>query len=94
MSDRIDYILLQVQRERLRQNMIWGEQKHSADRWLTILQEEVGEAAKSILESDDQNYVDELIQIAAVAVAMVESYNKYGVQGERTLIREPKSITT
>lgn len=39
---------------------------------LAVLTEEVGEVARAILDRDDANLRDELIQVAAVAVAMIE----------------------
>lgn len=77
-------VLEQVARERERQDAKWGEQNHEPSIYLMILGEEVGEANKAALEARFGNgslkdYREELIQIAAVAVAMVESYdrNKY-----------------
>ena len=70
-----------VWQERLRQISKWGKQEHNDPRWITILAEEFGEAAAEVcgnLENsmDEQEYLlalmDELIQVAAVAVAHVE----------------------
>jgi hypothetical protein len=48
-------ILLQiVKNERLSQELKWGAQKHSPEKWMVILMEEVGEAAKDVLE---RNYL-------------------------------------
>jgi NTP pyrophosphatase (non-canonical NTP hydrolase) len=74
-------ILHAVGVERDRQNAKWGEQNHKPDLWLTILMEEVGEAAKAYLDSTYKGesldrYRDELVQVAAVAVAMLESYER------------------
>ena len=44
----------------------------SADRALTILTEEVGEVARAIIEGDGDGLRIELVQVAAVAVAMIE----------------------
>lgn len=70
--------------ERKSQNRKWGEQNHTPAEWLMILGEEVGEVNKAALESyfSYQNniglapYREELIQIAAVAVAMIESLDR------------------
>lgn len=71
--------------ERQRQDEKWGEQNHHPMEWLTILGEEVGEANKAALEAhfkgygaqgDWSNYRAELIQVAAVAVAMVECLDR------------------
>lgn len=75
--ERSKTVLDEVLAERTRQNTKWGEQNHSLMVWLGILAEEFGEAAKDINEYHfrvgDVNKVRlELIQTAAVAVAMVE----------------------
>lgn len=67
-------ILQDIFEERLRQDKKWGPQHHDADRWLLILMEEVGEASNAVLEDqgDYQHFREELIQVAAVAVSVVE----------------------
>lgn len=75
-----DEILRQVMDERVSQDRKFGTQSHSASMWLAILTEEVGEAAEQVVELasairvDDiaASLRDELIQVAAVAVAFVE----------------------
>jgi NTP pyrophosphatase (non-canonical NTP hydrolase) len=57
---------------------MWGNMNHDPETWLTILTEEVGEIAKSVLDmkfndGDTNNYRDELVQVAAVCVAALES---------------------
>lgn len=71
----------EIQDERERQDLKWGEQNHSPADYLTILMEEVGEASKAALEAkfggkDLKLYRDELVQVAAVAVAMIECYDR------------------
>ena len=44
-------LLDEVRRERERQEDKWGAQNHEPSWWLTILAEEVGEAARDVLES-------------------------------------------
>ncbi len=64
-----------IQTERDRQDVKWGANRYlSREMWLTILMEEVGEAAKAALEADMEGYAEELIQVAAVAVAAIESH--------------------
>jgi NTP pyrophosphatase (non-canonical NTP hydrolase) len=68
--------------ERERQTTRWGVQRHSWPEWLTILTEEVGEAATAANEAHWKSGFDgedrltplreELVQVAAVAVAMIE----------------------
>lgn len=66
-------IIEAIYRERQRQDGKWGEQNHEAPMWKLILDEELGETAKSYLESNYSNYIGELIQSAAVIVAWLES---------------------
>jgi hypothetical protein len=70
-----------VWQERLRQINKWGHQTHDDPRWITILAEEFGEAAAEVcshleegMDTDEYmlKLMDELIQVAAVAVAHVE----------------------
>lgn len=75
-------VLNDVELERERQNTKWGEQNHSAFPWLAILGEEVGEANQAALSAHFGNrgwahYREELIQVAAVAVAMVECLDRH-----------------
>ena len=69
-------ILEEIKSERQKQDSKWGEQNHATLKWNAILGEEVGEVAKSILEGDLKNYREELIQVAAVAVAAIESLDR------------------
>lgn len=61
-----------VRKERVRQFLKWGVQRHSMDYWLGILMEEVGEVAKAVIERKEDEVYTELIQVAAVAIAMAE----------------------
>jgi NTP pyrophosphatase (non-canonical NTP hydrolase) len=69
-------VLQEVYVERTKQDNQWGEQNHHPIKWLAILGEEVGEANHAVLEHDRHNYREELIQVAAVAAAMVESFDR------------------
>lgn len=78
-------ILNEITEERKRQDTLWGAQNHHPMAWLAILGEEVGEVNKAALEEyfkypeaegDWAEYRKELIQVAAVAVAMVESFDR------------------
>ena len=67
-------ILVEVQDERMRQDIKWGSQRHLApEKWVAILGEEFGETARAVLEHDPDHEREELIQVAAVAVARVEA---------------------
>ena len=62
-----------IRAERERQDAKWGANRNLANEvWLTILTEEVGEAAKAMLEEDKEGLKLELVQIAAVTVAWME----------------------
>lgn len=62
-----------IQIERNAQDAKWGPQHHSDEKWLTILMEEVGEAAKAVLEKDEEALFKEIVQVAAVLQAWVTS---------------------
>ena len=81
--DKIVSVLSEVEKERYRQEEKWGEQNHPADHYYCILGEEFGEVGKAICETPvgKATIADvraELIQVAAVAVAMVESIDRNG----------------
>jgi hypothetical protein len=78
-------VLHRVRIERERQDSKWGEQNHDAGKWMLILQEELGEAAKAKLEGNNLNYVEELIQSATVIVAWIEAE----LRRERNIDRYP-----
>lgn len=73
---------IDIQDERNRQDEKWGEQNHALPIWHLVLAEEVGEVAEAILEariagdySRERHIKDirqELVQVAAVAVAAIE----------------------
>lgn len=69
------YPYSEIRNEQLRQLDKWGVQSHSPERWLTILTEEVGEVAKAILEENSLEYKEELIQVAATVVTMLEAFH-------------------
>jgi hypothetical protein len=90
-SQRLSEVLDEVQAERSKQDDKWGPQNHAPPEWLMILGEEVGEANKAALEAHFkaqhkghpnfiqdrlQEYRTELVQVAAVAVAMIESFDR------------------
>lgn len=66
--------------ERTRQDVKWGEQNHDPAWYLTILMEEIGEVAKEMLNAkfsgDGSKMRNELVQVAAVALAMVECHDR------------------
>lgn len=79
-------VLKDINEERERQDEEWGEQNHSPVIWMPILMEEVGEAAQEAVKSHfaDEGvygkhvdlYRQEMIQVAALAIAMIESLDR------------------
>lgn len=63
--------------ERTRQDSKWGVQNHDGPTWLAILGEEVGELCQCVLHakfggSQSDKVLEEAVQVAAVAKAIVE----------------------
>ena len=67
----MEEILRKIREERARQNEKWGVQNHHDFVWNAILVEEIGEVNKALLTGGDLE--SELVQVAAVAVAWLES---------------------
>lgn len=82
-----EHALTAVWAERVRQDTKWGEQNHPPSLWYHILGEEFGEVGKALnklafgpVEHTDQylaEYREELVQVAAVAVAMIECLDRH-----------------
>lgn len=75
---RTEAVLRLVDAERRRQEAKWGVQRHEPSDWLMILGEEFGEASKAALDSyadggSLDHYREEMVQVAAVAVAAIEA---------------------
>jgi NTP pyrophosphatase (non-canonical NTP hydrolase) len=65
--------------ERAAQRKKWGQQNHDDCTWTAILAEEVGEAAQASLPREfgrKGNVRQELVQVAAVAVAWIECLDR------------------
>lgn len=86
MNSKLPKALNLVAEERIRQDEKWGDQSgHNMLEWLSILMEEVGELAEAINETfliseytkPEKSGIDairkEAVQVAAVAVAIVEN---------------------
>lgn len=64
-----------VSLERDRQDEKWGTGRElPAETWLTIITEEVGECARAILENKPVDLKAEVTQVAATALAWLESF--------------------
>ena len=77
--------------ELARQDEKFGpHQRHSPAMWLAVLTEEVGEVCRHVRDgyyesmegriADDRGFREELVQVAAVAVRMLERIGKEGVE--------------
>ncbi|MDO6384470.1 MazG-like family protein [Leptospira santarosai] len=80
-----ELIFKEIVDEREKQDLKFGPQNHHPVEWCMILGEEFGEVQKAALESyfrydgknhDYAEYRKELIQVAAVAISMIESYDR------------------
>lgn len=74
-------VFKEVYEERKKQVNKWGLQNHSPADYLMILGEEVGEVNRAALEAHFHGanlkpYRNELIQVAAVAIAMIECFDR------------------
>lgn len=69
-----DGIVIDIRQERHRQERLFPDQVANPDYYLAILMEEVGEAAKAIVQRRalDQEVREELVQVAAVACRILE----------------------
>jgi NTP pyrophosphatase (non-canonical NTP hydrolase) len=65
-------IIRQIVAERKAQDAKWGEQNHQFEYWNCILMEEIGEVSKAFMEKDVTNLRVEMVQCAAVLLAMIE----------------------
>ena len=83
----MDRIFELIRAERAAQDAKWGDQSgNSPERWGCILTEEAGEAAKEVLEEDVDALREELVQVAAVAVAWLEVLERDGLSEESYLL--------
>ena len=72
----MENVFNEIREERQRQDEKWGVQNHNPFIWLGIIGEEQGEVCHAVLEKDWDNYREELIQVAAVAVSMIQCYDR------------------
>lgn len=85
--DRAADAFISLIEERQRQEDKWGQQNHNDFEWCAILGEEFGEAAKHVADqriadgdivgtTEEEMLREELVQVAAVAVAWVEAIDR------------------
>lgn len=92
LSERFNEIIREIRAEREIQIETFGDQNLMPTEYLLILNEEIGEVNKAACEAffNEQSWLDyrhELMQVAAVAVAMIESFdrNSEKIHGHRKL---------
>lgn len=82
MEPQLTLALAAVLDERARQDKKWGVQNHNLDTWMLILGEEYGETCQAILNTrfggvaDLKRIREEAVQVAAVALAMIECIDR------------------
>jgi len=69
---KTDDVLEEVRARREAQEREWGQSSHPFSFWVTILMEEVGELSETILNDNKREMRDEALDVAAVAVALIE----------------------
>ena len=88
----MEHIFKEIEKHRHEQDAKHGKNNHHPFVWLAILGEEVGEANKAALETEfgypDNNgtfdeYREELIQVASVAVAMIQNIDDNPIKYNR-----------
>ena len=91
-------VLGDVAVERARQDAKWGEQNHTALYWYAVLGEEYGEVGEALLDYVDEpgggvahedHYREELIHVAAVAVATIETLDRIRARRAAIINRMP-----
>lgn len=76
---RFAQVINMIQLERRRQDDKWGwPQNKTYPEWMTVLGEEYGESCKAALDCyyagyNNKHFVEEVVQVAAVAIAILES---------------------
>ena len=83
--------LLGIIVEREKQDQKWGADRAlTYYQWLPILAEEVGEVARAMLEREpNERLREELVQVAAVAVAWMEAIDQRGRKGSEPCSPKP-----
>ncbi len=80
--DRNKFISLcyEIEQERYRQDKQWGgsnhDDKHGENDWLVILMRHLGLAANDEAEEVPERFRRQLVRVAAIALAALESYDR------------------
>ena len=77
-ESHMERVFSYIRRERAQQDAEWGVQNHTPEYWMVILMEEVGEACQAICGKTVslRDYLDEVVHVAAVAVAALECHER------------------
>ena len=87
----MEKIIYEILDEIKHQHEKWGGQNHHPYEWIAILGEEFGEVCKAAYEAGTNgfknkgnwnNYRNEIMQVAALAIAMIENIDKEHYQNE------------
>jgi NTP pyrophosphatase (non-canonical NTP hydrolase) len=91
MKNEVAQIIQDILNERARQDAEFGTLPRNLKPtfYLPILTEELGEVARSIIDGDSLGYRQELIQLAAVAIAAVEEFDSGNATGHLELVCHP-----
>lgn len=74
MPNNMDLILDLIREELRHQEDLWGANRvRDAHLWLVVLGEEYGEVCRASLEHDEQQFISELVDVAAVAISAIQS---------------------
>jgi len=71
-------ILTEVLNERHRQDALWKGQDHSPFKWGMILGDTYGSVCRAVIQTPGVDLRDELVKLAAITVAAIESIDKAG----------------
>jgi hypothetical protein len=101
----VSYVFKDVKKERKRQDEKWGQQDHDPCGWISIITEELGEAAEGanrvvlepVYHKDSgptwlPKLRKELIEVAACAVAAIESLDRNELARLRSVLPQDKPL--
>lgn len=67
-------VITRILAERERQDKKWGTEPLPPVRWLVVLGEEFGEVSRALHDDKPDEYYEEMIHVAAVALSACEDY--------------------
>lgn len=74
-SSHFDEIFDAVRLKLIQQQAVWGDNafKHTRDKWLSLLTEELGKAARANNQYSLGEYQNQLVDIAALAISILQA---------------------